>query len=61
MKAHESQNLNVLPVIEWLMKQKRLKKLYEMKNPKSAQGGIETKEIENMESLHMSRWHQCQK
>ena len=50
MKAHESRKLNVLAVNEWPPKQKRLKKLYEMKNPESDQGAIETQEIENMES-----------
>ena len=46
MKAHESRNLNVLAVNEWPLKQKRLKKLYEMNKPKSDQGAIENKEIE---------------
>ena len=55
MKAHECQNLNVLPVNEWPMKQKDYKKLYEMENSESVQGAIETKVIEKMKSLHMSR------
>ena len=55
MKAHESRKLNVLPVDEGPLKQKRLKKLYEMNNPESVQEAIETKEIEKMKSLHMSR------
>ena len=55
MKAHESRKFDELAVNEWPMKQKDYKKLYEMKNPKSAQMDIGTSEVEQMKGLHLSR------